>query len=93
MNVKNLWGTLMSDKKEELKRIKWVEELACEEMIGKPIKKNGKIIGKVVAIEPCIVVAEVTKEVFKDIYKPILNTIMGVRVDYDHSNRSKSKSN
>ncbi len=84
----------MKKKREEKKkRIKWVEELACEEMVGKFVKKNGKIVGKVVDVGPCEVTAEVTEKVFKDIFCPITNCIMGVRVDHDQSNRSNSKSN
>ncbi len=83
----------MQKKKEEMKRVKWFEVNACEEMVGKDVKKNGKIVGKIVGVEPGLVTAELSDKVFKQIYSPVLNCSIGVRVNHDPSNQSKSKSN
>jgi len=72
--------------------IKWTEVFACEEMVGKPVKKSGNVIGKIVDIAPGTVTAELPEKVFKQVFSPILNSSLGVR-NHDPSNRSKSKSN
>ena len=75
----------MKKKRSEIKNkkrlIKWTEVLACEEMVGKLVKKNGKVVGKIVNVGPSTVTAEVTEKVYKEIYCTVLNSSIGVRIN------------
>ena len=82
------------------KIIKWNEILACEEMIGKPVRYmptggSGKIVGKVIDVEPGTVTAEIYDEkIFKKIHNPVhtsMGCVMGVRIDHDSSKTRNSK--
>jgi ribosomal protein S3AE len=67
-------------KEVKMKRVKWFDVNACEEMVGKDVTKNGKAVGKIVDVAPGEVTAELSKSVYKQIFSPILTSI-GMKVD------------
>ncbi len=67
----------------------WEKDKESLQMVGLPVKRKGKVVGKVIKFDPGALTAEISDECHKDIFKPVFeNFSMGVKINNDPDKRS-----
>jgi len=69
----------------------WKKDEESHEMVGLPLKQDGKVVGKIIKADLGQLTAEISEEYHKEIPQPKFENIsMGMRIENDPNKRSNS---